>query len=314
MSIHFNDEIANAIEKEAVDVLRWMRRHHASIRAMHMCPRKVCTWGAIVSMRANLTPHTPVGRVLEVPGKGGTRTCAYVSLASILTCMVECAQREKSIRAHDPEPYVALVIASHATQFHKASATRCAVFLDIGGDAGAHHDGRAWASWWVFDGGDDIPQLQRMDAVGRLNQQIKEVQDTFSVDISQEPKKVLAFKSGDGKVMMCASCGKCWNCNVPYAQFATCLQIMPNFPPISRIGAMYGCVPPDRQIGDVVHCAARVATGIGKHTREDASRLGGPSALREVSHFFSHVTQEAKKIPVCGACVATPFQGEGAHH
>ena len=97
----------------------------------------------------------------------------------------------------------------------------------------------------VFDGGDDTPHLQRMDAVGRLNHQIKEVQNTFTVDINQQPKKVLAFKTGDGTVMMCASCGKCWNGNVTYAQFQTCLRIMPDFPPLSRTywGNVWVCTP-----------------------------------------------------------------------
>ena len=267
-------------------------------------------------MRSDLTPHIPVGRVLEVPGKGGTRTCAYVLLESILKCMVDCAQQKKSICADDPEPYVALVIASHATQFHKASATWCDVFFDIRGYAGAQHDGRAWASWWVFDGGDDTPHLQHMDAVRCLNHQIKEVENTFTVDINQQPKKVLAFPTAAGKVMMFASCGKCRICNVPYAQFPTCLRVMPEFPPLRRVGAMYGCVPLDRQIGDVVHCAARVAIGIGKRTHKDASMHGGAAALRQVSHLFSHMTQEAKKKRnnSCRACAAPPFKVKGAHH
>ena len=265
-------------------------------------------------MRADLTPHTPVGRVLEVPGNGGTHICAYVLLESILNYMVECAQREKSIRAADPDPYVALVIASDATQFQKASSTRCDMFLDIWGDEGAHHVGRAWASWWVFDRGDDTPHLQRMAAIGRLNHQIKEVQNTFTVEINQQPKKLLAFKTGDGKVMMSAICGKCWNCNVPYAQFQTCLRLMPDFPPLSRNGALYGCVPPDTQIGDVVHRAARVATGIGKRTRKDASMHGGAAALKEVSHFFSHVPQGAKKkYQLPSVCCMRPPSKEKEH-
>ena len=164
----------------------------------------------------------------------------------------------------------------------------------------------------MFDGGDDTSHLQRMDAVGRLNHRIKEVQNTFTVNKKQQPKKVLAFKTGDGQVMMCANYGKSWNCNVPYAQFQMCLRIMPDFPPLSRTGARYGCVLPDRQIGDVVHNAARVATDIGKRTRKDVSMHGGAAALREVS-LFSHVTQEAKKTS-CRVCVAPPFKGKGPHH
>ena len=96
----------------------------------------------------------------------------------------------------------------------------------------------------VRRGWDDTPYLQRMDAVGRLNHQLKGVQCTFTIHIEQQPKKVLAFETGDGKGMMCASCGKCWNCNVPYAQFGTCLRIMPDFPPLSRIwDNVWVCTP-----------------------------------------------------------------------
>ena len=115
LSIHVTEENADAIEHEAPDVLRWMRRHTASIRAMHMCPPRLCTGGGIVAMRADLTPHTRGVRVVEIPGKGGTRTCAYVLHESILTCMVEWAQREASVCANDPEPYVVLVVALDAT-------------------------------------------------------------------------------------------------------------------------------------------------------------------------------------------------------
>ena len=67
--------------------------------------------GGIVATIGDLAPHTPVGRVVDVPGKGGTRTCACVLLESILKCNVECAEREKYVRSDDPEPYVALLIA-----------------------------------------------------------------------------------------------------------------------------------------------------------------------------------------------------------
>ena len=68
------------------------------------------------------------------------------------------------------------------------------VFVDLWDDRGAHHDGQAWASWWVFDGGDDMAHLQRMDAVGKLNDQVKKLEAEGGIEIGGTPKKLLCFK------------------------------------------------------------------------------------------------------------------------
>ena len=62
-------------DKEAINLLRWMRRHHLSIRALKGCMRTTCTWDHVMAMRKTLTPYLSKGRVLEVATKGGTRTC-----------------------------------------------------------------------------------------------------------------------------------------------------------------------------------------------------------------------------------------------
>ena len=130
--------------------------------------------------------------------------------------------------------------------FNNASATRCDVFVDLWGDRGAHHDGQAWASWWVFDGGDDMAHVQRMDAVGKLNDQVKKLEAEGGIEIGGTPKKLLCFKSGDGKVMMSGSCGKCWNCNLKYDQFQAHLFAIADFPVLPRIGSLMSCIPPAR--------------------------------------------------------------------
>ena len=78
-------------------------------------------------------------------------------LHDIITTMVACAHAEDSIRKYEKNTYLAVVICSDATIFHNASAMRCDVFGDLWENRRAHHDGQAWASWWVFDGGHDIP-------------------------------------------------------------------------------------------------------------------------------------------------------------
>ena len=294
-------------DKEAINLLRWMRRHHLSIRALKGCMRTTCTWDHVMAMRKTLTPYLSKGRVLEVATKGGTRTCGVVELHDIVTTMVACAHAEDSIRKYEENTYLAVVICSDATVFHNASATRCDVFVDcLWEDRGAHHDGQAWASWWVFDGGDDMAHLQRMDAVGKLDDQVKKLEAEGGIEIGGTPKKLLCFKSWDGKVMMSGSCGKCWNCNLKYDQFQAHLFAIADFPVLPRIGSLMSCIPPVRSVGDVAHCCARVGTGIGKRLKDSARTWGSPGALRAVSHFISNLRQEAKHIPVAERVMRAP--------
>ena len=220
--------------------------------------------------------------------------------------MVACAHAENSIRKYEENTYLAVVICCDATVFHNASATRCDVFVDLWEDRGAHHDGQAWASWWVFDGGDDMAHLQRMDVVGKLNDQVKNLEAEGGIEVGGTPKKLLCVKSGDGKVMMSGSCGKCWNCNLKYDQFQAHLFAIADFPVLPRIGSLMSCIPPVRNVGDVAHCCASVGIGIGKRLKDSARTWGSPGALRAVSHFISNLRQEAKHIPVAERVMRAP--------
>ena len=306
LMIILKDGEVDVADKEAINLLRWMRRHHLSIRALKGCVRTTCTWDHVMAMRKTLTPYPSKGRVLEVATKGGTRTCGVVEFHDIITTMVACAHAEDSIRKYEESTHLAVVIRSDATIFHNASATRCDVFVDLWEDRGAHHDGQAWASWWVFDGGDDMAHLQRMDAVGKLNDQVKKLEAEGGIEIGGTPKKLLFFKSGDGKVMMSGSCGKCWNCNLKYDQFQAHLFAIADFPVLPRIGSLMSCIPHVRNVGDVAHCCARVGTGIGRRLKDSARTWGSTGALRAVSHFISNLRQEAKHIPVAERVMGAP--------
>ena len=87
---------------------------------------------------------------------------ALVELHDIITTMVACAHAEDIIRKYEKNTSLAVVICSDATVFHNASATHCDVFVDLWDDRGAHHDGQAWASWCVYDGGDDMVRIVAM--------------------------------------------------------------------------------------------------------------------------------------------------------
>ena len=307
MSI-LNDGEVDAADKPAINLLRWMRRHHLSIRALKGCMRTICTWDHVMAMRKTIPPYLSKGRVLEVATKGGTRTCGVVELHDIITTMVACAHVENSIRKYEENIYLAVVICSDATVFHKASATRCDMFMDLWEDRGAHHDGQAWASWWVFVGGDDIAHLQRMDAVGKLNDQVKKLEAQGGIEIGGTPKTLLCFKSGDGQVMMSSSCGKCCDCNLKYDQFQAHLFAIADFAVLPRTGCFMSCIPPVRNVGDVAHCCARVGTGIGKRLKDSAHTWGSPGALRAVSHFISNLRQEAKNIAVAERGMHAPWK------
>ena len=206
---------------------------------------------------------------------------------NIITTMVACAHAEDNIRKYEENKYLAVAICCDATVLHTASATRCDVFVDLWEDRGAHHDGQAWASWWVLDGGDDMALLQRMHAVGKLNDQVKKLEGEGGIEIGGTPKKILCFKIGDGKVMMSGLCGKCWNCNHKYDQFQAHLFADANFPVLARIGSLMSLIPPFRHLGDVAHCCARVETGIGKPLKDSARTWGSSGALKAVPHFIS---------------------------
>ena len=114
---------------------------------------------------------------------------------------------------------------------------------------------------FLMGGGDDTAHLQRMDAVGKLKDQVKKLEAEGGIEIGGTRKKLLCLQSGDGKVMMSGSRGKCWNCNLKYDQFQAHLFAIADFPMLPRIGSLMSCIPPVRNVVDVAHCCARVGTG-----------------------------------------------------
>ena len=128
LMIILKDGEVDVADKEAINLLQWMRRHHLSIRALKGCMRTTCTWNHVMAMRKTLTPCLSKGRVLELAPKGGTLTCGLVDLHDIVTTMVACAHAEDSIRKYEENTYLAVVICSDATVFHNASAMYCLCF------------------------------------------------------------------------------------------------------------------------------------------------------------------------------------------
>ena len=191
--IILKDGEVDRTDKEAINVLRWLRRHHLPIRALKGCIRTTCTSDHVMAMRKTITLYLSKGGISKVAAKGGTQTGGLVDMSDIVTTMVACTHAENGIWKYEGNIYLAVVICSDPPVFQNASATRYDVFVDLWGDRGAHHDDQAWASWWAFDGGDDVVHLQRMDAPGKLNYQVKKGKAEGGIEIGGTPKNVIVF-------------------------------------------------------------------------------------------------------------------------
>ena len=76
--------------------------------------------------------------------------------------------------------------------------------------------------------------MQRMDAMWRLNDQVKKLEAEGGIKIGGTPKRLFCFTTGDGRVMMSGSCWKCWNCNLKYDKFLAHLFAIADFLVLAR--------------------------------------------------------------------------------
>lgn len=300
LELTIGHDIGRRVSEEAVDLLRWMRRAHASIRSTKRLKRsKNCRWVDVLNTRMALTPYWSKGVVLEVDGPGGTRTAAVCKLANIIDTMVACASREQGSLAQYEADCVLVIVAFDGTPFHQTSATRCDVMLDIWDDVGAHALPTTWATWWLFDGSDDSAHLQRVDIVGNLTDQVRELEGR-SLVVRGKPLPYRCAITGDGKAMAAGNPKKncrCWNCDRRPEEFNIAWVPEDEMLPIARFGALIPCVPPVRRIGDTAHCTARVTTGFSKRLRAAAYAHSRAAGLA-IKTYFSDLAQEAKKIPI----------------
>ena len=122
------------MDNEAVSVLRWMRKAHASIRSTRKLRRPAgCRWVDVVQKRWELTPYGVNGVVVDA-GEGPARVGAVADLRAIVQAMVQCARLEGQLRPEEDirqDGGVLVIIAYDATPLHKTSATQCDVFVDV---------------------------------------------------------------------------------------------------------------------------------------------------------------------------------------
>ena len=302
-------------DEEAVDVLRWMRMAHASLRSTRRLRRCGARWQDVVDMRWRLTPYR--AKPVLVDAEGGDRVGAVCDLQAIVDVMVECARLEGDIRGEEEfrrDGGVLVIIVFDATPFHKASATRCDVFVDVWSDVGAPAQPRCWATWWVFDGADDAEHLSRMDAVAGLTRQVQALEGGQGFEVKDGDAVVrrypyLCAVSGDGKAMGAGNHKRgcvCWVCDRSTAEINSAFQ-PEDLDAGARFGAVAACVPVSRRIGDVDHCASRVVTALVKRLQA-AAALHSQTANRNFRAYVADLKQEAKKIPVADRVRNTPVK------
>ena len=295
------------MDNEAVSILRWMRKAHASIRSTRKLRRPAgCRWVDVVQKRWELTPYDVHGVVVDA-AEGPARVGAVADLRTIVQTMVQCARLEGQVRAEADirqDGGVLVIIAYDATPFHKTSATRCDVYVDVWANPAAPALSRSWATWWVFDGADDAKHLSRMDTVAKLTAQVRSLEQGKGFCFRDEEGAerhypYLCALTGDGKAMAAGNprrgC-RCWVCSRSTSDFNTAFE-PEDEDTGARFGAIASVVPTRRRIGDNSHCAARSVTAVVKRLQAAAS-AHSQTAGRAFRAFVRDLKQEALKVPV----------------
>ena len=301
------DTGATEAENEAVDILRWMRKAHASVRSTRRLRRSPdCRWLDVLQKRWELTPYGVKGVVVDAGG-GPDRVAAVADLKAIIDTMIDCARLERQLRAEGDirrDGGVLVIIAYDGCPFHKTSATRCDVYVDVWANPAAPALSRSWATWWVFDGADDAKHLTRMDTVAGLTAQVRSLEGGAGYCVQDEggAKRhypYLCALTGDGKAMAAGNPKKgcrCWVCDRMVGDFNTAFE-PEDQDTGARFGAIAAVIPTSRRIGDNSHCAARCTTAVVKRLQA-AATAHSQTAGRVFRAFVRDLKQEALRVPV----------------
>ena len=117
----------------------------------------------------------------------------------MLHAMVQVVQNTNSLGP--PAGPIVVVILAGTTPFWRALATRCNVFANVWKEPAAHRQPKNWASWWVFDGGDDSQHLLRTDTKGALSAQVLRVEGGAGLEGPEIREPYVCAISVDGKAM-----------------------------------------------------------------------------------------------------------------
>ena len=213
-----------------------------------------------------------------------------------------------------PSGPVVVVIVADALPFWKASTTRGDVFANIWANPGAYRQPKNWATWWVFDGGDNSKHLLRMDTKGQLSAQVRDVENGPGLVVNGVRETYVCTISGDGKAMLAGNPSpgrRCWSCMLHFDDFCNHLCTVDEVDQVARPGACLRCIVLRNRVGDLYHGGGRITNSVFKRTKESAVAFGvHASCVRDLNALFADLKGAASRIPVADR-VARPPTKEG---
>ena len=283
------------VHEEALRLWRHARRNHLSVRTL-LKEARSCSRRQLLQARRNLTPYNAEGVVAPVAG-GPARAAAWCPLPEVLHSL-HALQLQAGCIVAQHEWWV--VISVDGTNVWQAQAARGDVLLYTAAGHLPSRRSSSWASWFALNGRDDTSGLLALDAAADLNGSIRQVQDQLTLPDSQGGNQgCLCFLTGDGKAMagMHAAAGKrCWLCEEAVHAPAA-LGVQSQIAPHCRYGTFLPSIPRTRRIGDVVHCAGRVANTVLKRLVTQGPTSGSTALHAGVRQFVQDVQWTVQCLP-----------------
>ena len=297
---HFAD--CDESEEEAVLLMGQFRKTKISVRKLDKFPR-TCRGATLRRVRQALIPYRSKPVVFK-PSVGRAHCGALFNLRSVVE------QRMKLHYMQEPPgcipPKFRTVICVDATPFWKASATRGDVYIDLADSTRSAGRPSLWSPWFTSDGSDNFDPLRLADKLVPLDTQMVGLQRN-GIATPTLTVQVECFLTGDGKGM-CAGHTKlkcyCWHCDLTFEDFGADNLRPSNFIISIPWGAFLPSIPPQRRVGDMVHCCCRIVNAIFiclcSEGRISQARALGPllrSVGQSVVQAAAHIPSEIRDAP-----------------
>jgi hypothetical protein len=291
-----NATLDDESEEEAAGLLYHFRAMKISVRNLYGLRRR-CRRATLDMVRRQLTPYVP-RHITFQPGLGRERCGSVVELADLVATRIRLAVAQRRLQITTPA--LRVIVSVDATSLWRTSATRCDVYVDVYADKSKAGLPENWATWFVFDGGDDADPLRIADREGKLNLMVESLQRD-GVVAGGHRYPVLCYLTGDGKGM--PACNheqglRCWHCDLAYEDFGG-EQLYPSVVLLARVrwGAFLADIPPERRVGDMAHCACRVVGCVLKRLQADTRVQAKPALVAALRRMVADVGQDAAHIP-----------------
>ena len=289
---------------EAQRLWRDARRHRLSVRSLYKQAR-TCSRRDLQAARRDLLPYRAQGTVASIPGRP-ERAAAWCPLVEVVHSLHALHRLGPLFAAVRPWW---VVICVDGTNVWQAQATRGDVWLHTPDGHLSPTCPASWASWFAMDGRDDTAGLLAMDAAADLNGSIRHLQDHVLLPDSMGGSQgCLCFLTGDGKAMagMHAAPGKGWWLCEEAVHSPEALQVQADITAHSRYDSFLPAIPRNRRIGDVVHCAGRIANTVLKRLATQAASSQCPSLVAGVRQFVQDVQWSVQGLPAAQRLAPRP--------